>query len=143
MHAQAAFAPSTRITSVNQLPGDLLDLGPDAPEMDAEEQIENTVMSFRANLVLHMGFQKALKEIARCHRLGRYRIDEPNCLLITGESGCGKSTLRKTYVKQFPRYEEVDRTVVPVLHLQLPSQPTVKNVAERILMGDEIGRAHV
>lgn len=134
MQAQATFERSTPITSVYQLPQDLLDLGPDAPEMDAEEQIENTVMSFRANLVHHVGFQKALKEIGRCHRLGRYKFEEPNCLLITGESGCGKSTLRKTYVKQFPRYEGVDRTVVPVLHLELPSQPTVKNVAERILI---------
>lgn len=136
MNTQTAQAPAP-ITSVSQLPRDLLDLDSATPmgDWDAEEaRIENTVMSFRANLIRHPEFQQALKQIARCHRMGRYRFDEPNCLLVTGESGCGKSTLRREYAKQFPRVEVDDRTLIPVLHLELPSQPTVKNVAERILL---------
>jgi type II secretory pathway predicted ATPase ExeA len=137
MNTQAITTFSQRITSVEQLPKNLLDLDLATPmpdEFDDEDRIENTVMAFRANLVRHMGFEKALKEMARCHRMGRYRLDEPNCLLITGESGCGKSTLRRTYVNQYPRLEVEDRTLIPVLHLELPSQPTVKNVAERLLI---------
>lgn len=136
MNTQTVSSLCSPITSVHQLPNNLLDLDLAAipPEMDDEDRIENTVMSFRANLVRHVGFQKALKEISRCHRMGRYRFEEPNCLLISGESGCGKSTLRKEYVKLYPRFEAEDRTVIPVLHLELPSQPTVKNVAERMLL---------
>lgn len=134
MNTQANRIDSSRITSVEQLPKNLLDLGIPVKVDDDETQIENTVMSFRAKLVRHLEFQKAFKEITRCHRMGQYRLDEPNCLLITGESGCGKSTLRREYVKQYPRFEMEDRTAIPVLHLELPSQPTVKNVAERMLL---------
>ncbi|GAB2893463.1 TniB family NTP-binding protein [Uliginosibacterium flavum] len=69
--------------------------------------------------------------------MGRHKLEEPDCLLVTGVSGCGKSTLRKTYADRHPRVELEDRTVIPVLHLELPSQPTIKNVAERILMAME------
>lgn len=58
-------------------------------------------------------FQRAWKEMIRCHRLGRYRFEEPNCLLITGELGFGKSTLKRTYAEQYKRYEAEDRTVIP------------------------------
>lgn len=132
---QTHFVDSPRITAVNQLPRGLLDLDL-APQTDdePESRVEDVVMAFRTNLVQHLGFERALKEIARCHRMGRFRFDEPNCLLITGESGCGKSTLRNQYAKNYPRVEMEDRTAIPVLHLELPSQPTVKNVAERILI---------
>ncbi len=137
MNTQSVYTPSSRITSVDQLPKDLLNLDLYAPPSDFENdesRIETTVMKFRANLVRHVGFEKALKEISRAHRMGRYRLDEPNCLLITGESGCGKSRVRREYVKNYPRIEMEDRTAIPVLHLELPSQPTVKNVAERLLL---------
>lgn len=137
MNPQTASAFPQRITSVQQLPKNLFDLDLVEPMPDAcddEDWVESFVMDFRAKLIRHMGFEKALKEISRCHRMARYRLDEPNCLLITGESGCGKSTLRRTYVNQYPRLEREDRTLIPVLDLELPSQPTVKNVAERMLI---------
>lgn len=137
MDTHTAATLSSRASSVEQLPKDMLELDLSGPiqEWEGEENdVENKVMFFRSNLVRHLRFQKAFKEISRCHRMGRYRFDEPGCLLITGESGCGKSTLRKEYASQFPRFEMEDRTAIPVLHLELPSQPTVKNVAERILI---------
>lgn len=135
MNTQAAFSNTSRITSVDQLPRDLLDLDLTTPALDLDDdRIENTVMTFRANLVQHASFTKAFKEITHCHRMGRYRFEEPSCLLITAESGCGKSTLRKEYAKQYPRFEREDRTVIPVLHLELPSHPTIKNVAECMLI---------
>lgn len=137
MNTQAISTCPPRITSVEQLPKNLLDLDlatPTPNEFDDEDRIENAVMTFQANLVRHMGFEKALKEMARCHRMGRYRLGEPHCLLITAESGCGKSTLRETYANQYPRLELDDRTLIPVLHFQLSSHPTVKNVAEHMLI---------
>ncbi len=137
MNTHTTSTLSSPITSVGQLPKDMLELDLFMPAQEwegADNDVENKVMSFRSNLVRHLRFQKAFKEISRCHRMGRYRFDEPGCLLITGESGCGKSTLRKEYASQYPRFEMDDRTAIPVLHLELPSQPTVKNVAERILI---------
>ena len=60
--------------------------------------------------------------------------NKPDCLLITGESGAGKSTVRKEFARQFPRREEDECTIIPVLHLEVPAMPTIKNVAERILI---------
>lgn len=136
MNARIGSHPFSPITAVSQLPQNLLDLELAAPSPGEgdEYRVENTIMTFRSKLVHHLRFEKALKEISRCHRLGRYRFEEPNCLLITGESGCGKSTMRRAYADQYPRLEIEDRTLIPVLHLELPSQPTVKNVAERMLI---------
>lgn len=128
--------PCSPITTVFQTPQNLLDLELAASLKvgNDEHRVENTVMAFRSILVHHEWFEKALTEISRCHRSGHYRFEEPNCLLITGQSGCGKSTLRRTYVNQYPRVEMEDRTLIRVLDLELPSQPTVKNVAERMLI---------
>jgi type II secretory pathway predicted ATPase ExeA len=48
-------------------------------------------------------------------------------------SGCGKSTLAKSYADLYPRREEDDRTVIPVLYVELPGQPTAKVFAESML----------
>ncbi|GEM_PF-290607 len=91
-------------------------------------------VDYRSRLVRYPVFEDAMRAIECCHFVGRHMLDEPDCLLITGVSGCGKSTLRKAYAARYPREELEDRTVIPVLGLELPSAPTVKNVAERILM---------
>ncbi|MEM5431834.1 TniB family NTP-binding protein [Cupriavidus oxalaticus] len=92
------------------------------------------VFEFRRKLIRYPAFSAAIQAIERCHLYGRHLIEEPDCLLITGVSGAGKSTLRKTYASRYPQEELEDRTVLRVLELELPSAPTIKNVAERILM---------
>jgi type II secretory pathway predicted ATPase ExeA len=49
-----------------------------------------------------------------------------------------KSTIAKGYASDYPRYDEDERTVIPVLYVELPSQPTSKVIAEAFLnaMGD-------
>lgn len=105
-----------------------------------EDKKDEQVASVRNTLIEHPAFTVGLGAIRRCHRLGRFGLEEPGCLLITGVSGSGKSTLRKEYARHFPPREADDRTEIPVLHLELPAQPTIKNVAERILlvMGDPL-----
>ncbi|EKZ97876.1 TniB family protein [Cupriavidus sp. HMR-1] len=92
------------------------------------------VFEFRRKLIRYPAFTKAVQAIERCHLYGRHLVEEPDCLLITGVSGAGKSTLRRTYAARYPRQEFEERTVIKVLELELPSAPTIKNVAERILM---------
>lgn len=69
---------------------------------------------------------------SRCNR-GRSRG-----ALIYGPSGSGKSTLARCFASNHSRYETEDRTVVPVLYVELPSQPTAKVIGESILnaLGD-------
>ncbi|MFM0258056.1 TniB family NTP-binding protein [Paraburkholderia sediminicola] len=98
------------------------------------------VASVRNTLIEHPVFATGITAIRRCHRMGRFGLEEPGCLLITGVSGSGKSTLRKEYAKHYPPRETDEGTEIRVLHLELPAQPTIKNVAERILldMGDPL-----
>jgi len=101
---------------------------------------DELIASVRNTLIEHPAFTLGLAAIENCHRLGRFGLEEPGCLLITGVAGSGKSTLRKEYAKHFPARDTEEGTEIPVLHLELPAQPTIKNVAERILldMGDPL-----
>jgi energy-coupling factor transporter ATP-binding protein EcfA2 len=101
---------------------------------DTNEEKYESVAAVRETLIEHPAFASGIRAIRRCHRMGRFGLEEPGCLLITGVSGSGKSTLRKEYAKYHPRYEADDGTIIPVLHLELPARPTIKNVAERILL---------
>ncbi|MFT6872800.1 MAG: hypothetical protein ACJAVN_001812 [Roseivirga sp.] len=60
-----------------------------------------------------------------------------SCLLLTGESGSGKSELAKYYVKNNPVIEQDERTHVPVLHFELKSIATPKDLLRSLLI--EIG----
>ncbi|RKT25623.1 TniB protein [Paraburkholderia sp. RAU2J] len=93
-----------------------------------------SVATVRETLIEHPAFAYGISAIRRCHRMGRFGLQEPGCLIITGVSGSGKSTLRKEYGKHHPRRETENGTIIPVLHLELPAKPTIKNVAERILL---------
>lgn len=92
------------------------------------------VFEFRRKLIRHPAFTTAVQAIERCHLYGHHLVEEPDCLLITGVSGAGKSTIRRTYAARYPREELEEITVIRVLELELPAAPTIKNVAERILM---------
>ncbi|MFM0498922.1 TniB family NTP-binding protein [Paraburkholderia caffeinilytica] len=111
-----------------------------SPIKDPIDKKYESVASVRETLIEHPAFALGISAVRRCHRMGRFGLEEPGCLLITGVSGSGKSTLRKEYAKHYPRRETDDGTVIPVLHLELPAQPTIKNVAERILiaLGDPL-----
>lgn len=117
------------LPQVTDFPRDFLDL----PKVVEEPSPLELAASFRKQIVHYPAYTHAIKAVERCHRMGKVGLEEPDCLLITGVSGAGKSTIRKQYAARFPRYEDPDRTRIPVLHLQLPAQPTIKNVAERIL----------
>ncbi|HEX7908272.1 MAG TPA: TniB family NTP-binding protein [Paraburkholderia sp.] len=111
-----------------------------ARDDDPDERKDALVASVRKTFIKHPAFTMGTAAIRRCHRMGCFGLEEPGCLLITGVSGSGKSTLRKEYAKHYPQRDIDEGTEIRVLHLELPAQPTIKNVAERILldMGDPL-----
>jgi len=59
---------------------------------------------------------------------------------VVGPTGTGKTTLMDMLVKEFPPVERVDRKSLPVLAINIPALPTIKNLAEEMLvqLGDPI-----
>lgn len=93
--------------------------------------------SIRKSRIDHPAYSEAIRKIAALHRRGR-DLKQGGGLLITGHTGTGKTTALDFYRSQFPRYEENHGTASPVLYVVTPASPTVKNLAEAILvsMGD-------
>lgn len=59
---------------------------------------------------------------------------------VVGPAGTGKTTLMDMLAKEFPPVDQVDRKSIPVLAINIPALPTIKNLAEEMLvqLGDPI-----
>lgn len=57
-----------------------------------------------------------------------------SCMLLTGESGSGKSELARYYLKSNPIIEEPERTKIPVLHFELKSVSTPRDLLISLLI---------
>ncbi len=101
----------------------------------ADGALDNPYRGFSVKqaIIQYPGFCRALKEIADLHQ---QCLESKNYggLLITGQTGSGKTTVLKYYQSFFPVRNEPERRVVPVLLVTTPAVPTVKNLAEAILI---------
>ena len=97
----------------------------------ANDQIAN--FSIRHRIISYSAFQGALSRIERLHRKS-LNSGHSGGLLIIGLSGAGKSTVKNQYEGRYPRKDEGDITSIPVLKVDAPAGPTVKNLAEEILV---------
>jgi type II secretory pathway predicted ATPase ExeA len=93
--------------------------------------------SIRDSIISHPAFQSAMERIERLHQW-HLSSKQASGLLITGLSGSGKSTLRNEYKNRFPDVDDGTINHIRVLSVETPPGPTVKNLAEAILvaMGD-------
>src|SRR5438445_13443452 len=93
--------------------------------IDADER-EARIARFSEAPIVHPMWKKCWSTIRAMHVAGRHNRGKPRGLLITGPTGTGKSTVAKEYVKCYPRQEAEDRTIIPVLRVELPGQPSAK-----------------
>lgn len=107
----------------------------DGVDIDATE---GQVSKFSQQTIEHPPFVEASKILIGQMIAARHSRHRPRGALIYGPSGAGKTTLCNRLVERFPRYDTEDRTIIPVLYVELPSQPTTKVIAEAILssLGD-------
>lgn len=89
--------------------------------------------SLRKHLFPHRRFATAMSRIAEQHHYSRTNRVSTG-LMALGPSGVGKSTLVEHYLDRFPRYSEGGTTRIPVLSVGTPAGPTVKNLAQAILV---------
>jgi len=87
-------------------------------------------------VIQHDSFHQVMGRMDMLWRDAQARI--PIVAPFIGESGTGKSTAIKTFLAKHPPSREPDGLVVPVLSVQVPSKPSPRALAERILwaLGD-------
>jgi hypothetical protein len=98
--------------------------------------------SIRHKIISYPAFTEAMARIERLHRRS-LTTGHSGGLLITGLSGSGKSTVGNEYLSRFKSYESDEVTIMPVLKVDTPAGPTVKNLAEEILIGLRDPMAHI
>lgn len=86
------------------------------------------------NIVInHSQFDMAYKKIVDAYQLN-IKIGIPQHIICVGQSGTGKSTLKEKIKMNFPRREEGSKTITPILIIDTPPLPTIKNLAEEMLI---------
>lgn len=84
-------------------------------------------------LVPHSAFERATKRILQCIRAVE-SSSEPICLAIIGESRTGKTRILEYVESQYPRFRTEEGMNIPILRMTIPAKPTIKGLAEEILM---------
>lgn len=103
----------------------------------SDQRAKYISFSIRHQVIEFNAFREGWQKIEQVHRRGR-QAQIAGGLLLVGQSGAGKTTLIEHYRDHFPITHNPEQTTVPVLVVQTPAMPTVKNLAEAILhaLGD-------
>lgn len=91
------------------------------------------IVSIRDLVISHPEFDKAYRVINHAYSL-RANFNSPQNIICVGQSGTGKSTLKEKIKANYPRYTKNNQYYIPVLVVDTPSVPTVKNLAEEMLL---------
>ncbi len=96
-----------------------------------------STFTLQNQIIEHPEFTLTIREIARLHERGM-KAGVADSMLLVAQSGTGKSTALKYYEERFPRTEKNRGTRIPVLRVDTPESPSVKTLAEAVLvaMGD-------
>ncbi|MFT2098389.1 TniB family NTP-binding protein [Marinomonas sp. 2405UD66-6] len=89
--------------------------------------------SLRKLVINHPQFDKAYQAIVDSYQMKTY-VDTPQNIICVGQSGTGKSTLKEKMKLTYPRVRGSEKLVIPILVVDTPSVPTVKNIAEEMLI---------
>lgn len=84
-------------------------------------------------LVEHTPFMAAKMRLIQ-HYVASRTCAEPVCMAVIGESRSGKSRVLDHITKQYPSERRDEGLYVPILTISTPSKPTVKGLAEKLLL---------
>mgnify|MGYP000164338479 CR=1 FL=1 len=101
--------------------------------MNNMEMINQKQADISRLVIFHPDFDRAISQLKEAYLYNEQTGMTRNHLLL-GDSGTGKSTIKSTLVKAFKPKILDDRITIPVLTIDVPSKPTIKNIAETILI---------
>lgn len=94
---------------------------------------QQKIASLRKLVINHPQFEKAYQAIVNAYQM-KSCVDSAQNIICVGQSGTGKSTLKEKLKISYPVTETAEKFIVPVLVVDTPSVPTVKNIAEEVLI---------
>lgn len=83
--------------------------------------------------ILHPQFEKAIDRLRHFHNLNRHGAMARNLLLL-GPSGAGKSTVLELFRTEHPVIQTAEGLHRPVLYVRVPASPTIRSLAEEMLI---------
>ncbi len=105
--------------------------------MNREDKSRLLAFTMRDSIIAYSQYNAAIAGIEMLHQ--RSRIAQvAGGLLLTGYTGSGKSTVKEQYAIRYERYETKTATIIPVLTVDTPSNPTVRSLVSAMLeaLGD-------
>lgn len=84
-------------------------------------------------LIPHSSFTKATNTILQCLKAVESSSD-PICLALIGESRAGKTRILEHIESQYPTSRTEEGKHIPLLRVSVPVRPTIKGLAEEILL---------
>lgn len=102
-------------------------------QMNSNLLIHIRIAELRKVVIFHPQYQAAFDIIKDAYEIHK-NVGLSQHLLCVGQSGTGKSTLKSLIRDMYPPVQLEDRLLVPVLCVDTPSQPTIRNMAEAMLI---------
>lgn len=107
--------------------------------MTKSSEFFTTIARVKKLIIRHPQFEQAYQQILSAYEMN-CQVKIPQHLICVGESGTGKSTIKQELEKAYPPCLVNDIPLIPILVIDTPALPTVKNLAEAVLvkLGDPL-----
>jgi putative protein kinase ArgK-like GTPase of G3E family len=99
--------------------------------------IEQKIITIEKIFVWSPKLKKLIDQMDHCREFSKI-ASEPKSMLITGMQGAGKTRLIERYMEKFPRTVTNEKTIVPILFVDVIVPATVKSLVGDLLaaLGD-------
>jgi hypothetical protein len=94
---------------------------------------QQKIASLRKLVIDHPQFDRAYDVVTHAYQM-KTHVNSAQNIICVGQSGTGKSTLKEKVKITYPVQQNDEKKIIPVLVVDTPSVPTIKNMAEEMLI---------